>query len=273
MKSLRARCYLVALIVLLGAWFTVLRSRSTGPLQEARRLRQAISSRIAKPPLVPDHFLFRPDIVTTRGMAYAGTACVAEVPGVGRPILLTALHIFGPAGGMEAPIAAKDLPAAIKRVTLRGLFDKSEVVEAGDEALSLPDAAPFPTPSKAGDIAAFLATTGARLTPRPLAARTPQAEERVWLAASLLGGAPASRRLHAAVVKERDANGLVYYVFEDPELQLRATSGAPILDAAGEIVAIQVAAGKIERTHFGVATPVAKFLPSLKAALKRQAAR
>ena len=68
---------------------------------------------------------------------------------------MTALHVFGPAGGMRTQIAARDIPAAVTQVTLRGLFDRSEVVDAGDEALLVADAAPFPSLSKAGDIVAI----------------------------------------------------------------------------------------------------------------------
>ena len=224
------------------------------------------------PPDVPDHFLFRPRIETAIGMLRGGTVFACKLPGDERPILLTALHIFGPAGGLEKQITATELPKSVKKVTLTGLFDKSEVVSVGADVLSIPDAGPLGTPSRAGDVVAIRAPQGTKLTTRPLANSLPKKGERIWLAASLLEGAPPEQRLHSGKVDGLDEDGLLIYIFDDPKTQVRATSGAPVLNAAGEVVAIQAGSGKDGQSLLGVATPVTKFRRYLDAALKARPA-
>ena len=70
-----------------------------------------------------------------------------------------------------------------------------------------------------------------------------------------------------------DENGLLIYIFENREAGLGSTSGAPILNAAGEIVAIQTAAGRLGRVLFAIGTPVGKFRPALETALKTRPTR
>src|SRR5262249_49477848 len=135
------------------------------------------------PPDVADHFLFRPRIETSRGTVRGGTVFAAKLPGEERPILITALHVFGPPGGLEEQMTAADVPKAVRKVTLTGLFDKSEIVQAGADVLSIPNAGPLGTQSRAGDIVAIRAPKGAKLSASPLAASLPKKGDRVWLAA------------------------------------------------------------------------------------------
>ena len=74
---------------------------------------------------------------------------------------------------------------------------------------------------------------------------------------------PAERRLHPATCDGKDENGNLVYEFKDRSLNLAATSGAPILNAAGEVVAINVASDAIPGRLFGVGNPVERFRPHL----------
>ena len=233
------------------------------------KLNSADAALTASPPNVPDHFLFRPRIETSVGTVRGGTVFAAQLPGDSRAILFTALHVFGPPGGLESEPEAKDLPAAVKKVVLTGLFDPSETVEAGAIVLPLPRAGRLGTQSRSGDVVAILASAAAKLQPRPLADRLPVSGEPVWLAARVLSGAPPDQRLHAATAKGVDEDGLLLYEFESPKTEIRATSGAPVLNAAGEVVAIQAGSASEGEKLIGVGTPVTKFAAELRRVLQQ----
>lgn len=219
-------------------------------------------------PDVPDLFLLRPSFETTRGEVRAGTAFAVALPGRPRAILLTALHLLGEAGGLKEEVAAKDVPEVLKGLVVTDPFDKNRPpIHLGDDVASIPESAPFRTKSKAGDIVAFFVPADVKLPTKPLATKPPAKGARVWLAADVLGGAPKGRRLHPAKVLD-EGEGLLLYEFDDAGLELRATSGAPVLNAAGEVVAINLASGKTpEGTLFGAGNPATRFRPFLEAAV------
>jgi len=234
--------------------------------QEARNRRsQAVQ---VPPPAVPDNCLFRPTFQTIYGDTTAGTAFAVQLPGQSRMIVVTALHLLGPDGGLQGEIQPRDVGRGVKSVVLQDLFDERREVDIGAEALIIPDAAPLGRPSKAGDIIAFWAPKEAKLRPLQLASRAPLEGERVWLAASLEGGAPATQRLHGATVAGLGPFGDYVYEFDNPQLGLRATSGAPVLNSAGEVVAINLGGGSNFGKVFGSGNHVDRFRPFLEAAAK-----
>jgi hypothetical protein len=225
-------------------------------------------ARQANPPTVPDHCLFRPTFNTQSGEITAGTAFPVQMPGHARPIIITAIHLLGPSGGMPFDVPPPLIGRMIKGVVLEDLFDERHEVDIGSDPLIIAEAGPSGRPSKAGDIVAFWASKDGALQPLTLARALPEEGERVWLAASLVGGAPASQRLHAATVAAVDDKGEYIYAFDNPQLELRATSGAPVLNSAGEVVAINLGGGQNGNKIFGFGNPVTRFRPFLEAAAK-----
>jgi hypothetical protein len=65
-----------------------------------------------------------------------------------------------------------------------------------------------------------------------------------------------------------DKDGDFLYRFENAAIALLATSGAPVLNAAREVVAINIGAGRYEGQMFGVANPVDRFRNFLESAAK-----
>ncbi|WP_165235999.1 hypothetical protein, partial [Aquisphaera insulae] len=176
---------------------------------------------------------------------------------------------FGPAGGLKSQLESADLPSAVADVQLIDLFDESETVEAGHEVLLIPGAGPIGTESRTGDIVAIRSPAGLSLEPRPLATEMPKPGERVWLAASLLSGAPRDQRLHPAKVEGPDEDGFLLYALDDPKTELRATSGAPILNADGEVVAVHAGSTRDGERLLGVGTPFSKFLMALRGTIAK----
>lgn len=207
-----------------------------------------------------------PSVILTDKRVTAGTAFCIEEPGH-QPAVLTAMHVFGPPGGLPARIKAADLPAQVQRVEFYDVFSGRPVGEAG-RALALP-AAPFDEASFAGDVAAFVDLKEIEPLGRlRLSADGATTGETVWLLAQVAGGAPPSQALHRAVVEpDEDPIGGFFYRFEAPGLDLTATSGAPVLNAKGEVIAIHLSAMKEGTAVVGYGHPTSKFRGSLLEAL------
>ena len=231
------------------------------------------TQKVLGPPSVPACFVPRPTFDTTLGRISAGTAFAVTIPGQSRPLILTAIHLLGPMGGLPRDVPAKEVPRVMKGLTLKDCFDASISIGNAGNPIMIPDAAPFDKPSKAGDILAFWGPEDASLQPSRLAAATPAKGERVWLAASLREGAPPTQRLHPATIIEIDQNGDLVYRFDNPKVSIRATSGAPVLNAASEVVAINWGGGSDEKGMLGCGNPVERFAPQLEAAVKQSAVR
>jgi hypothetical protein len=218
--------------------------------------------------VVADGFLFRPHFSTTQGKFRAGTAFCVRLDGQDEPVLLTALHLLGPSGGLPAEVAPLDVPRVVRGVELEDCFDAGKRVPVGNAALVIAEAARLGKPGKAGDVLAFRVPRTASVHAARLAAQGPAQGEKVWLAASVVGGAPPAQRLHEAQATGTTPEGELVYQFATPGLQLRATSGAPVLNAAGEVVAINLGGYEEGGKVHGIGNPVTQFRPFLEAAAR-----
>ena len=218
------------------------------------------------PPQIPDSFVFKPVFHTSRGDVPAGTAFVVSIPGEERLVLLSAIHLLGPAGGLDADIPAARVEAEVKELTLSPPFRRGEI-SLPARAITIPGASPRRSAPGPGDIVAFWLPPNDAFEPLTLATEMPPPGTRVWLVASLLGGAPASQRLHAARVTADEQTESLYYEFDESGLEMRATSGAPVVDSEGRVVAINLGGGEHEGRQFGVGNPVGRFRPALEQAL------
>jgi hypothetical protein len=97
------------------------------------------------------------------------------------------------------------------------------------------------------DVAAFLVDDTTNLFPLPLATRPPEAGEAVWLAPN--GAASASGGVHAASVVQQ--TGRMIFRFAPGTRLPRHASGAPSLDARGEVVGINIGGGQLAGRTFG----------------------
>jgi hypothetical protein len=219
------------------------------------------------PPSVPDRFVLNPTMHVEGGTFSAGRAFAVRHPDVARPVILTCLHLFGTAGGYPSEIESEELPRIIKKVTFSEAFTRSKVSPAGTGFIVIPSAARTGVVSKAGDIVAIWGSPQANVVTRPLVASSLASGEPVWLASPLIGGTGLPRA-HRATVMGMTQN-VIRFAYDDAALELRATSGAPILNAQGEVVAINLGGGMHNGKLVGFANPASVFVPELLAACKR----
>jgi hypothetical protein len=214
----------------------------------------------ATPPVVSDGMLFRPTFGTTDGVVDAGTAFAATVNGSSQTFVLTALHLFGPAGGLNNDIDPSQLPQRWQSLTLQDC--KSQIVHQnlGIRPIRLSDSRPLPNPSSQGDVAACVVEESGflRFQAFPIATQVPAAGEKVWLVSEVIGSASL---VHPAVVEGTEGGWLIYR-FDRP-IELRATSGAPVVDGNGQVVAVNAGGGDEAGMTFGVGTPTTKFVNQL----------
>lgn len=222
----------------------------------------------AGPPKLTAEAIFRPAFETSLGRVDAGTAFVVEWHG--RQVVLSALHLLGTAGGLAREVAAADVPRVVTALELSPCFEGPNVqkVAVPAAAISIPSARPLGAISAgAGDVIAFWLPADANGPALKLADAAPKSGERVWLAASVMAGGTPGAQLHAAKVIEVDEAGDLLYAFDQATLELRATSGAPVLNAAGHVVAINLGGGSPNPGQLlGVGNPISRFRSSLEKA-------
>jgi len=143
---------------------------SNGPVSTAN---------VSQPPVVSDGMLFRPTFATSDGVVDAGTAFAAKVNGSSNTFVISALHLFGPAGGLNQDVPASQLPSRWQGLSLQDC--KSHIVheDVAMQPVRLAQAKPLPESSTQGDVAVCRAenTGNLRLKPWTLANRLPATGE------------------------------------------------------------------------------------------------
>lgn len=183
----------------------------------------------------------------------AGTAFLLNLPeGKGKKILLTAHHLFGPDGGVEPQISWQALPKAVSRVACQSLQEPSWQVQAG-RPFPVKEAKSYAEDGPKKDLAVFAVETNVQAL--NLASFNPKVGDTVWLVAQARAGAAPTQLLHKARVVEATLDQLVY-AYENPALGLGGSSGAPVVNESGQVVAVNFGGGKSdkgEKLGFGTA--------------------
>jgi len=201
---------------------------------------------------LPSNVVFRPTFEIVEGDLIAGTAFAVKFGEEESIVVLTAQHIFGQAGGLEEGISASELSSYVNKVTLNDLYEKTYVGVAND-VLVIPQAKPYPD-SMDKDVAAFINVSSENISTLELYDKKVSVGETVWLLASVMGGEPADKKLHKAKVTKSGSKQLVFQ-YDNPDIDLRATSGAPILNSDLQVVGINIACGSKKGKLYGFANP------------------
>lgn len=224
--------------------------------------RGAVTARSPVPPgsgpALPVNFVGRPTFFSAIGPFSAGTAFFLSTGSGQPPLVVTAHHIFGPAGGLSRKMKPAELDGFIWKIGLEDFVsgDKFEVpvrsVVLKGEKQSGKGSETF---LKYPDLAVFQTTGKADCRPVKLAERSLRQGDSVWLAARAKSGAPENGVLHEAKV----AGVFDDYVscrFVDHGLVMAGASGAPVLDAGGEIVGVYSGSSNGSGEVLGIMVPV-----------------
>jgi Trypsin-like peptidase domain len=184
-------------------------------------------------PVFPRRFVGGPEFQTSAGTREAGTAFLARMPGNPQVYILTVHHLLGPMGGFARLISHAEVPAFVQSIRLHELFGEPTlypvsgcvVPYGGDPKGSLPELAAFRTNGAAAENVAVLA------------ADPPTEGEAVWVVAHVLGGVPEGELLHRARATAYHEEWLSCR-FDNPNIITNGASGAPVVNARGEIVGV-----------------------------------
>jgi len=172
-------------------------------------------------PAVETGFVGRPEFDTRDGKFGAGTAFLVKIDGESCPVLITAQHIFGPAGGLRQEVPRGHMSTFAKRASLRDLVKGRQ---HSTKVTALPVLGDL-------DVAAFRTTLKSKMNPRPFASSNPKEGDPIWLVASLREQ-PRDAILHRGIVMNVWANELKCK-FDNGNLIMRGASGAPDVNAYG----------------------------------------
>lgn len=197
-------------------------------------------------PVIDPGLLVRPEFLSGYESTFAGYAFAVRYRD--RTLILTALHVMDEMVRKKNlnlrsdGVTGRELPPVIHKVNLYDvLAARWMVTDLGSAGpmLVLPEARlGILEPDSDRDIAAFHASDNPHLKPAELADRVPQPGEAVWLAATC----PEKNHLQKAVVVASLEKGLIFR-FEDSAEKVKYTSGAPILNQEGQVVALNVGGG------------------------------
>jgi hypothetical protein len=224
------------------------------------------------PPKIPPGSLVRPEFCYGADSGFGAYGCAVSTER--GTLILTALHVLDEVSkknGIDTTLenseyTGEELPRVIQRVNLYDvLADKwiLSLIGSADEMLVLPGArSNLEEPVSFRDLSAFVANADAKVHPLRLAKEAPGAGEPVWLA----GKYEHASRVRPAVVVEK-TNVSYIFRFEGEAQGPRYTSGAPILNEGGEVVAINVGFGRFAGRQFGHAIHAENIQAHLRGAL------
>ncbi|HOM03429.1 MAG TPA: serine protease [Acetivibrio sp.] len=213
------------------------------------------------PPLLSDNTVLRPEFVLKDITFSAGTAFAVELQDENVSLVLTAYHLFGESGGLDEKIPAKALPDVVEKAIFTDAYNDNLCGEC-EKVLKIEDADTYPEVDK--DIVAFYYGENLGANRLKLSSKLPKKGETVWLAApTILDVEP---RLHKAKVKSA-SDKMIFFEYEDKDIILDATSGAPILNSSGEVVGLNVGGGEQYGKKIGVANPCTSIEKTIKKAL------
>lgn len=177
----------------------------------------------------------------------------------GKPLLLTAHHLLGPSGGLAKEIPASEVAAQIKTVRFSDLENRF-VSGSATQTVSLTPMPPTKSAAdESGDMEAFRFTpeAGQEIPTLPLAAENAKFNESLWLVGRAIGE------------KRPGDKGLVLYparavLSEDKRLVIqlrnpvavRGFSGAPVVNARGEVVGMLLSSSGWLDVNFFICNPV-----------------
>lgn len=217
------------------------------------------------PPTPPKNLAVRPYVLLKDGRKIeAGTAFGATLDG-GKPILLSALHLFGDAGGLQSDIPPDSLPDLVQEV---GLFDMEYGQKLGSAGKGLlRDGYPLREEGSidcSGDLVAFELPAGTSVGYAPIAAQNPEVGERVWVVGKEYKQPGATANLYAGTVVEVLSTDIA--VEEDIPFDGRGFSGGPVVNAKGELVGMVIGSDNKSGKRYSILNPIEAIRRRLKAA-------
>ncbi|MEM9643994.1 MAG: hypothetical protein AAF989_03280 [Planctomycetota bacterium] len=211
---------------------------------------------------IPANFLFRPTFHTSKGTATGGVIFAARRSESAPTVLISAMHLLGPRGGLETSIDALDVFTHWKSVDLLDCQNGDHREDVAGNALIIPGAKPFPEDSLHGDVIGFRTAPAFPLSPLDFSTSKPWVGEKVWLLASIAGNAIEP---HTAKVSAYERGRLIVTLDDNVTVptDLQKVAGSPIVNSANEVIGVISNLESRGGQSVAVATPASRFIDYL----------
>lgn len=216
------------------------------------------------PPTPAKEGLFKPTFLLANESWSAGTAFIVRGGDGKSAVLVTCHHLFGPAAGLEKQMSPEEIARDGRGAVALSMQDQKLIVVA-PTYLKVADVRAMDRQGTDKDMALFAVKDGEKLAAFEMAEKAANVGDVVYLFARARGAdAP---KLYRATVVESAANGLSYQF--DETFDARGTSGAPVLDAQGKVVGMNLGGGDVQGKQIGIANPGTSVRQAIQAAAKQ----
>ena len=188
------------------------------------------------PPTYPNDFVGDPEFDTKAGTQSAGTASVVKLKDGTQTYIVSARHLLGPEGGFAKQTPADQVPTFVQSINIESFSGGSHHYDV--TGLLVPA-----TQVKADggapvdDIVVYQNHDSDPLDQAvALAEQVPAVGTPVWVVARVRGGVPEGQIMQSGVIKF-NTKWLIMQ-FDNDKIITAGASGAPVLNAAGEVVGV-----------------------------------
>jgi hypothetical protein len=218
----------------------------------------------AATPKTPSNVLVKPTFLLANGSWSGGTAFLLRLPGRPETMLVTCHHLFGPAAGLKRQMTNEEIARDVCGAIGLSMQDRKTIVVAQDY-IGVPGARPVDNAGAENDLASFGVRSRDPVPSLELAENSPRVGESVYVFVRLRSD-DQPRFLLATVTQV--AEKWLLYSFEENTADLAGTSGAPVLNEAGQVVGMHVGGNQANGHQTGAANPAARIRELLKAPSK-----
>lgn len=205
----------------------------------------------------PDFSIYQPVFLIGEKNYYAGKGFFLKFDD--KAFFVTVHHIFGPLGGYEEDYQWDEMDEYLSLKLLE--YESLSEIKVGP-GIPLEGAKTFEQNDFTNDVAVFNSEGSFKGKSAKINTELPDIGDSVWLYTAV---SSKIEYFHAKIVVS-DSKGVIY-VYDDPNVKIQATSGAPIINEKSEVVAVNLGGGNRDGKVIGFGNPVGVIVKKLEHSL------